>query len=545
VQFLLFRYSVAAITVAGLYGAVRYRAHRFGLGLTMAIGLATWLFTWAPLERPYGLEPGTETSFDTALATTGAARGHLLDGWVVNQRNPCPAWSLFWYLVAPGNPLRTRALLPFVAAVTLVLLPGAVAWFRPKSTEDDSWLSTTCAFTAVLASSVPLDTFRPFSLFHYGLFFAAPHRAVALLLVMVAFGIAFRGGQRGPVMGGLLLGLVCFLDAGIFSWSVLVLTMTVVAGARKAATRLWMALLPAIALGALQIPMLLGSDWLRQIPAAQEVSAYRPVFRDVFAVTGDMEWVFVLALFSLPLLWKRGTTADLCILSMVGCSYAVWLGAAIVYSFHPFAEPALVFHLLRFSVALAAGVGGFELAHRLMSRWKESRLVQFSPIRFGAPAPFAFAIVVLFLLPDTAAFLWQPWKLDPLYYSSLQGWDTSVQRLERWMLENTGPDEIVLTGDETGEWIASLTGRRVWNCEKLLSPADAREHRRQLRRLFLSDDPRTMREAIGAIGADVVVLDPALREVYWQLDESLLESSDIFEKVGQIGDRYSIYRVRR
>ena len=114
---------------------------------------------------------------------------------------------------------------------------------------------------------------------------------------------------------------------------------------------------------------------------------------------------------------------------------------------------------------------------------------------------------------------------DPLYYPSTYEWDESVRRLERWMLEQSDPDTVVLTGDETGEWIAALTGRRVVSGVRLLGRDEARQHRRRLRQLFLSSEPSEMHSAFDALGAGILVLDPELREVYWELDERLLESS--------------------
>ncbi len=133
---------------------------------------------------------------------------------------------------------------------------------------------------------------------------------------------------------------------------------------------------------------------------------------------------------------------------------------------------------------------------------------------------------------------------DPLYYPSTYEWDESVRRLERWMLEQSDPDTVVLTGDETGEWIAALTGRRVVTGVRVLRRDEARQHRRRLRQLFLSSEPSEMRSALDALGADILVLDPELREVYWELDERLLESSGLVIRAHQIGDRYTIY-VRR
>jgi hypothetical protein len=132
---------------------------------------------------------------------------------------------------------------------------------------------------------------------------------------------------------------------------------------------------------------------------------------------------------------------------------------------------------------------------------------------------------------------------DPLYYPSTYEWDTSLVRLERFLLENSTPDDVFLTGDETGEWIAALTGRRVYKVDDLLPRAEARSRRQTIRRLFVSDDGNEMRNAMEAAAAEWLVLDPELREIYWEFDENALEGSGSFQKVHDIGDRYSIYRL--
>ena len=219
---------------------------------------------------------------------------------------------------------------------------------------------------------------------------------------------------------------------------------------------------------------------------------------------------------------------------MVVASYAVWLMATVVFHLRSFPEPDAVFHLVRFNVALAAGVGGFEIGRQVLSHLKKSE---------GSDAP-AFAIVLVFLLPDSAPFLWRPLQMDPLYYESLQERDPSVERLKRWVLEHTTPDAIVLTGDDTGEWVAALTGRRVWTAERVLSRSESRQRRRKLRRLFTSGEPAEMRAAFETTGASLLVFDHSLREIYWQFDLDELETSGLFDKLHQIGDRYAIYRLR-
>lgn len=552
-HFLFFRYAVAAAVCLGLWGAVRLRSVKLGLSLVGTLGLLSWLFTWTPLQRPYRLQPGTEVSFDTALVSSGAATGDVLEGWVAGRRNPRPAWSFLWYVLCAGEPERARTLLPFFAPLMLILLPWMVFWLL-RAGGAYPWGALCSAFTAVLASSIPLDAFAPFSLFYYGFFFASPHRSLGLVIMLASLGIAWRGG-RLRLAAGMLLGVLGWLDLLLFAWGILVIAlgeaMALAKGNGSGRNRAFPTLLLGLALASPQMFFLFRGDLLLRIPSREKVDAFRTAFQDLFLVSSDMEWVFLLALVAIPLLWKRGRKSDLGILSMIMASYILWLAAAVLFHLHPFSEPEPVFHLVRFSVALGAGAGGFELARQLLEHLKgtEFRHRRLSHAWTAATGkgrlePLAFALLVVCLLPDTAPFVWRPLKMDALYYASLQEWDGSVRRLERWLLASTSADEVILTGDDTGEWIAALTGRRVWNAARVLPLEEARARRRQFRRLFLSGEPESIRGVVEATGASVLILDPSLREIYWEFDETLLESSGLFEKVHQIGDRYSIYRFR-
>lgn len=348
----------------------------------------------------------------------------------------------------------------------------------------------------------------------------------------------------------MLLGLLGWLDLLSFLWTLLALILA--QGARVSRSQRWQGRLAAMVGGTLcaspQLLAALRERMMVRIPSGEEVLQFRTAFRDVFAASSDMQWVFVLAVVGLPLLWKRrpGGHTVVGILAIVSSAYALWLAAAVRFQLGSFSDPQGLFHLLRFSLALAGGAGGFELARRCLELlgsappFRDHRLLGDATRR----GPMAFLLIFVLLLPDTAAFIWQPLKLDALYYPSLFEWDPSVRRLERWVLDHTRPDEVVLTGDETGEWIASLTGRRVWTGVRVLTREEAIARRRPLHRLFLRGDTESMRKAFQATGASVLVFDPFLREVYWEFDEDLLESSGLFEKQHQIVDRYAIYRFK-
>ena len=534
--FLLSRYAIVAVALIGLLVVARMRSTRFGLGLIVTLGAISWLITWAPLEKPYGLQPGTATSFDTALAVSGAARGDVLEGWIVGQRNPRPGWSALWYAVAPGRPERVLRLLEWFTPVMMMLVACIVFWLLYR--RGGPWLGLTCGFAALFASTVPLDAFAPYSFVYHGLLFATPQRAFGLGLVLLALGLVWNSGVTRLGLGGLVLGSVAWVNLAVFAWGMLAF----VAGEILAPTRQrarWASLVIGVLVASPHMLASFREGFLRRIPTAEEVSAYQLGFRDVFGITGDMGWIFVVAVVSLPLLWRSREGVGLPVLSLLTASYGLWIASAAIYHARPFSEPEIVYYLLRVATAITAGAGAYELGRRVAVRLRDSGF-----LTKLAPEALAFGIVLLFLLPDSALFVWRPLMTNPIYYESFYEWDESLRRLERWVLEHTDADTIVLTGEDTGEWIAALTGRRVWMAERALGREEARKRRRALRGIFLSGDPEVMGEAIETTGASLLVLDPALREVYWERGETTLQSSTMFERVHQIGDRYSIYRVQ-
>ncbi len=44
-------------------------------------------------------------------------------------------------------------------------------------------------------------------------------------------------------------------------------------------------------------------------------------------------------------------------ITLMAASYLVWVGSALAYHVRPFSEPETSFHLVRFSIALLAGIG--------------------------------------------------------------------------------------------------------------------------------------------------------------------------------------------
>ncbi|HSF14173.1 MAG TPA: hypothetical protein VLK65_01320 [Vicinamibacteria bacterium] len=549
VHFVAFRYLLAGLVAGTLWWALRRRSVGPALVGMVLTGGVLWLFTWLPLQQPYGLQPGSPAAFELATVTTGVASGRDQESWIAGRRSPRPGWSFLVGTVAGRDVPAVEDLHELAPLILLVLAPLGF-YFALSIAGHDRWEAACGAFAAVFASSLPLDVFRPFGLV-FRTFFIAPYRGAALLIAVLALGTCWRAGRWGIGLASLLLGLVGWIDLTVLVWALVALVAFEIAGKLLPPSERsfrWMAI-PIALLSALpQCLAWLRSDLLVRGPSPEEAEAYRLAFRDLFAVSADMEWIFVLAVFAVPFVWRRANRLDRGLVSLAFAAYLLWGLLAVTFSRGLYFEPDGVFHLLRVSVAILAGVGGYHAAlwlgarietddpnaHRLR-RWVSSLPAE----------PRAFALVVLFLLPHSAVFLWHPLRVDPLYYPSFQyPVDTSIERLERWLLAHTDGVEIVLTGNDTGEWVAALTGRRVLSGIRVLPREDRRAFSRELRQLFLSGDPGAMRRAVAKLGFSVIVIDPSLREVYWQLDEAQMEASGVVYKVHQIGDRYSIYRLR-
>lgn len=552
-HFLLLRWLTILICGAGLWMVVRRSSARAGLILLSILGLLSWVLTSPPLARPYGLQPGSPSALERGTVSIASSRGAVEPSWLAGRENPRPVAGVLWYGIAPGNGTRARALYDALPLVLLVGLPWLVFWSF-TGTGDLTWRALCVAFTAVFAATMPLDAFRPFNVFHRS-FFVVPHRVLALGVAVVLLGLMSRGGRWRSATTGVLLGALGWLDLSVFAWTVFGLLagdlLAVSLGGADRGRWGWPVASMGVLLAAPQIVSLLKGELLVRGLVREDVESYRLAFRDVFSVTTDMEWLFFFALLGVVFLWKRNDRAGRRLIGMFAGAYLLAGLSAWGFARGWAVEPDATFHVLRFAVAVLGGVGAYVAAQWAMERLR-------FPERLGAWAsgwetwksgprrePILFCAVFLFLLPSSSVLFWHPLRVDPFYYPSWQyPLDPAVTRLQKWVLEETEPDEVIVSGADSSEWVAALTGRQVLNGVRLLPREDRRALRRRLNALFLSKDPQAMREAVGALGAGVLVLDPSLREEYWQLDPAWLEQSRVFRKVHQIGDRYAIYRPR-
>ena len=458
--------------------------------------------------------------------------------------------------------MRARTLLTWFPVVLFVILPVAVYRFARRMGLD-VWVAVSTTFAAVLAASLPADADGPFSLFHRGVFFATPSRGLALALALVSLGLAW---SRRPLASAIALGALVWLDTAVSVWAMIsmivgeVLTRARCREGSGGGTHAILALGAAAWVG--RWFLYADGEALSRVPTAAEVIAIKTAFLDIGFVTLDMRLVSVFAAVGTFVMWRQAGTSELRIVSMLTAAYVgVGRGRSRVSgSSFPRYRRALSSRSLQRSIRRGNRFS-FELCRTLVERGldrpRKKRAFVGGPCRLGESRPSrvrrcrrragSLREGMEELLPESAPFVWRPAMFDPLYYPSTYEWDESVRRLERWMLEQSDPDTVVLTGDETGEWHRrALTGRR--GCERSASSgSNATKHDNTaggLRQLFLSSEPSEMRSALDALGADILVLDPELREVYWELDERLLESSGLVRRAHQIGDRYTIY-VRR
>lgn len=548
------RYLVVALLLGGLWLSLETR-RATGLALLAgALGLVTWTFTWWPLARPYNALPGSRSSFELALVASGAAGGSPLEGSVVGHANPRPLWSALWRAVSPGRPERALVASAWLGAI-LLTFAGLILYALLGHLEcGRTWEWSAASFAAVLASSCPLDVFRPFGFLFESTFLLAPAKAVALLGTVSAASLLVRAeGSRRAVLAGLALGLVAWIDPLVFLWglsslAVLSLLSLVRAKADRPARHVF-ASVAGLAVAALRAAT--GGGLPGRIPVAEEVLAYRAAFGDFLSVTADMEWVFVLAVFAAVALWKRDGPADRLLIALWAGSYLAWLVTAGIYLVHPLADPSAVFHAVRLASALLAGSGGYRCASWLLERlqtlgyleghasWTRRWMVS------SGSHPLAAALAIVFLIPTTFPLTWQPLKMDPLYYESLRPVDEDVATLADWARSHTAGDARFLASSETSDYLAVLAGRRVYMAERVVSREEARRRRQMVRRVLRAGDAFALQDALSALPVDWIVLDDAFRWDWGEAPEALWRSSSLLVLVEGGGNAYRIYRVTR
>ncbi len=542
VQFLVYRYSVIGLTLIALFVAIRFDSRKAALALPAGLSALMWLYSYLPLVQPYGLRPETTTSFDLALLSHGAVRGEITEGWLTDTRNPRPLWSALGALASAGSPARSRQIMEFLPLVLLIVFPLVIFWLLRTGLSLEPWPALGGAFAGALAPAVSLDSFAPYGLFHQEMFFVSPRRALALVIGLAALGLLWGKPNALRIAGGILLGALSWLDGQLFVWTMISSFLGFILGARKMSLRHteWIAMVVSVAMAAPAVALWFSNDLLVRAPPSSEVEAFRLAFVDVLGVTVQHGLLFFFAVAGALYGFRQPSALVARATALMAASYLVWVGSALAYHVRPFSESETSFHLVRFSIALLAGIGIASLGRDVLSAIRR----RYSQPRDSARLPvWSFALVVIVLLPTSAPFLWRPLMVDPMYYPSTYEWDHSLVRLERFLVEHAEANDVVLTGDDTGEWIAALTGRRAYKVDSVLDRAEARARRRVLRQLFLSGEPELMRNAMDTAGAAWLVIDPSLREIYWEFDEESLEASGHFEKVHQIGDRYSVYRL--
>ncbi len=555
-HFLVFHAVTLLVAALGLWMVSRRRSPILALVTLMSLGGVSWLYTTAPLSRPYGLQPGSAAAFEMALASGAAVRPNFVDSWVVGRRNPRPLVGLVWYALGGGSVERVDALYEWfgLASLLWLLLAVYLALRVSELGADSPWLALCCAFTGVFAATVPLDAFRPFGLFHR-LFFVTPHRSLVLGIALLSLAVVWKR-RRWSAAAGIGLGVVGWMDLNVLAWGAASLLAFDVLGAIRDRRFVGLHGLVAASVAAViswpQLVSFSQSNLLVRGLSSDTVAQYAIAFRDVGSVSTDMEWIFFLAVAAVVGLWRQGLSEGLGLVSLVAASYLVWAFHALGFYRGTIFEPDEAFQMVRFSFALLAGVAAYRLGGWICRN--RERIFGEPPGRFArwlGEQPWelvSFLLVVVALGGTSAPILWHPLRMDPDYYASLQyPIAEHDRRLASWIRDETSPSEIVLSGPVTSEWIAALSGRRVRTGIFVLPRDERRRLRRDMEAIFLSRDPAAMRAALSRLGATVLVVDDSIREVYWRMwqeEPGRLEQTGVFRRVEEIGDRYLVYRAR-
>ena len=458
---------------------------RLSLWGPVALGLLIWFVTSFPLQRNYGLAMGTDRLRNLWWCATTAAGQPPWESGVVGRLSLEPAWSLLVSVLALRDPARVCSLYPFLPALSILLVGGAIVWSFLRVAPDDAFESGDsaerwraalwCAFFVFLASMGPTDFMNPYRGFWAKTFMLKPNHALGFALVPLAAALLSNEcTRRRSFLAAALLGLlgwafvtywalVCW---GVFLYAAWTFSRrreeraeSVGAGASLAGGL--MVVLPYIYYLVRQFPQTLSlevgafpdeplmSIWGDAPPRAQSL---------FFLATFDLGASFYLALYGLWEAIRRRTRFDRLWTSLVAGAYLAWLVNAFLLFTGRARQSDEIYYFLVFVVSVQAGLGAYRLTGRL-GRLALSRELP-SWKRFAQPGRLS-AAAFLVALPITVGWWWNPMLMDAHFRMALEPLPRAAVQVGDWIRESSRPDAVFLAAGETGLWIPALTGRRI------------------------------------------------------------------------------------
>jgi hypothetical protein len=475
-------YLIVYLSWVALVWKTRRRLSLWG---PVVLGLLVWFVTSYPLQRCYGLGIGTDRLRNLWWCATAAAGQPPWESGVIGRMSLEPAWSFLVSLLALRDPGRVSTLYPFLPALAILAVGGAILWsllrLAPaEAFENDEvaerWRAALwCGFFVLLASMGPTDFMNPYRGFWAKSFLLKPNHVLGFALVPLATALLSREStwRRAWVVAVLLglLGWVFITYWALFCWGVFLYAAWMFLS--RTEDRSESARLVAVLAGGLVLVIPYIYYLLHQFPetVSMEVGAFADdplmsIWGDTppraqslfFLATFDLGQNFYLALFGLWAALRRRTRFDRLWASLVIGAYLAWLVNAFLLFSGRARQSDEIYYFLVFVVSVEAGLGAYRLTGRL-ARFAESR--EGSAWRRVAQPNRLTAIGLLVALPITVGWWWNPVSMDAHFRMALDPLPRVVVQVGDWVRENTRRDDVFVAASETALWIPALTGRRI------------------------------------------------------------------------------------
>lgn len=504
------RARLAAALGLGFWALLLVRWRRPGVLVAgaAAANAYVWLVTCWPLQRLYGLGPSADRLTNVGWCTVVAASGAPLQTTQVGQLHFEPVWGLLVAALAGFDADRVLALYPFLSLAVAVLLPIAIfAGLRPVEPGDawSPWERAAAAAAASLLWSAPFDFVGTYRTAWSLSFLLKPNHALGLLLFPVFLYAFVRiRGFGGRVAAGLLLHLLAwafvlhmaYVAVGLAAYAVLELL------GRRADARARM-LDVAVVFGVnllivspYLVMLLVGYPFLTPLPH-NRIAETSP---HLLEATVRLGLVFPLGVWGAVVAWRRGDRLGRVFSAQVAGAYLVWLAYLVLSAMQQARERDEVHHWLRLLVAMAAGVGAWDLAGRAAAWWRA---------RGAAPASRAVALLVL-AAPWSLPYWWDPGRMDPYFRGSLTPVDATLAEPAEFIRRHAAPRDVVASDPDYSRWIAALGARRVLRDAHTHRGADHADREAVLETLLRGTDAAAVRAAAARYRVRYLVATPAL-----------------------------------
>lgn len=499
------------------------RASHLLLGVLLA-NAWVWAAVNVPQQRPYGLGSSNDRLNNIGFCQVVANEGRPLQTFQVGQLHFEPFWgALVAFLVGP-HPERLLTVYPYFA-LCMALAFALALWFglkRPDEGEDGPWERALVAGFATLLSTAPLEflgTYRgPWAM----MFLLKPNHSLGLVLLpLVLLAFARMRGTAQRVLVGLLLQLV--------GWAFVIHMVFAVAGLLVFALEAWLHRRPERGrelkdvLVAVGVNVLIVSPYLLMLvagyPFLQRLArnVIQPSSPHVMEGLFYSGWLALLTFWGLRVLRQRGDRLSRLWAAQWLAALAIWVACLGLSAVQQARELDEVYQWLRFTGAVLAGVGAWDLCRRLAEAWRAGAV---------APALRAVALSAL-LIPVALPSFWDPLRMDPFFAAGLEPLPRALLGPAEWLRAHSRPGDVVAGDHDFAPWVAALVGRRVLVSDRLHMAPNYHERLVLERDLLLGSNARSAHEQARRYGVRfLTVTRPVLNQHRAQL-EALKARADL------------------